>query len=198
MKGLGSILALAMLSGCAAQSKPVTIAQALDALRSQLRSAGAINAGVASPAQFARSVRDAQCESGSADPEVPILAHEITIDLTGTFTANGGFAVGPAITGGPPFGLSGSLTRGQSQGLTLPLTFAALSALPDVMASQRLALFAGLPASAKAAGARVVLADRDVLRRRIRLLIRRFDPAKCVVTSGDTGVFHPMTHRPRP
>ncbi len=195
MTRLALLLVLAPLSACATAVKPITIAQALSALQSQLQEAGAINPNGASPAQFAKSVRTAQCQAASADPEVPILAHDITIDLTGSFTANGGFAVGPAITGGPPFGVSASLTRAQTQGLTLPLSFAALSSLPDVMASQRLALLLDLPMSEKAAGTRGVLAERDVLRRRIRMLIHGFNPARCQAGAPPAGPFQPMTTR---
>src|ERR1700712_13917 len=126
-----------LLAGCASQSRPITIANALHALQGQLQAAGAVSATGAGPARFDAAARSAQCEARVANPEVPILAHEITINLTGSFTANGGFAVGPAITGGPPFGLSGSVVRGQTQALALPLTFAAVSDLPDVVAAQR-------------------------------------------------------------
>lgn len=186
-----------LLAGCASQSRPVTIANALDALQTQLQAAGAVNAAGAGPARFAVAARSAQCEAKIANPEVPILAHEITINLTGSFTANGGFAVGPAITGGPPFGLSASVARGQTQELTLPLTFASLSELPDVMAAQRVLLFAGLPAADRTIEMRRVLAERDDLRRQTTALIAGFDLALC---TGDgiqpAGPWHPMTTHP--
>ena len=187
-----------LLGGCATQSRPITIANALHALQGQLQAAGAVSATGAGPARFAAAARSAQCEAKVANPEVPILTHdEITINLTGSFTANGGFAVGPAITGGPPFGLSASVVRGQTQELTLPLTFASLSELPDVMAAQRVLLFAGLPAAARTTGMRRVLAERDDLRRQTTALITGFDLALC---SGNpiqpAGPWHPMTAHP--
>ena len=190
-------LALALLAGCAPPPPPTTIAEALHALQTQLQAAGAVSATGAGPVRFAQAARDAQCEARAADPEVPILAKEITIDLTGSFTANGGFAVGPAITGGPPFGLSASLARGQTQAVTLPLTFAALSELPDVMVAQRAVLFAALPAGARAAETRRLLVERDALRRQIRTLIARFDPRTCIRTA-PAGPWHPMLARPVP
>ena len=186
------LLALAPLAACATASKPLTIAQALGALQEQLQAAGAISASGATPAQFARSVRLAQCQAGRADPEVPVLAHDITVDLTGGFTSNGGFAVGPAITGGPPFGFSGSLTRAQTQGLTLPLTFAALSSLPDVVASQRLALFSDLPPRARSVAVHRALVARDGLRLRVGRLIRGFDPGLCQAAPAKGGPFQPL------
>ncbi len=185
---------LAMLAGCAAPARPITIAAALHELQGQLRAAGAISAAAAAPSAFAAAVRAAQCEARTADPEVPVLAGEITIDLTGSFTVNGGFAVGPAITGGPPFGLSSSLTRGQTQQLTLPLSFAALSELPDVSAARRLALFSALPQAARARETRRVVAQRDALRARTRRLIAGFDPRACDgAKARPAGPFHPLT-----
>lgn len=196
MRGL-PLAGLALLAGCAAQSKPITIATALHELQSQLQAAGAVSATGAGPVRFAQAARAAQCEARTANPEVPIVAHEITIDLTGTFTANGGFAIGPAITGGPPFGLSSSVTRGQTQGLTLPLTFAALSELPDVVAAQRIVLFSGLPAAARAIETRRVLVDRDGLRLQTQALIAGFDPQACLrAASQPAGPWHPLIARP--
>ena len=189
----------ALLAGCTAAPPSITIAQALHALQTQLQAAGAVSATGAGPVRFAIAARAAQCEAGIANPEVPILAHEITIGLTGSFTANGGFAVGPAITGGPPFGLSGSLTRGETQELTLPLSFSALSELPDVVVAQRAALLTGLPAGERARESRRLLAERDALRRQIGTLIAHFDAKSCDGAAAG-GVFHPMApsaaHRP--
>ncbi|TLU74509.1 hypothetical protein [Lichenicoccus roseus] len=194
MRRLGLPAMLLLLAGCAAQSRPITIAAALDELQSQLQAAGAVSVVGAGPIVFAQAARDAQCRAQAADPELPILTHDITIDLTGSFTATGGFALGPSITGGPPFGLSSSLARGQTQGLTLPLTFAALSELPDVAAAQRVALYAGLPPRARNASIRQVLADRDALRRQTRALIARFDPRRCpAYPASPAGPFHPLS-----
>ena len=190
-------LLVATLAGCAAPSRPITVAAALHELQGQLRAAGAISATGASPEAFAAAVRAAQCEAHAADPEVPVLAGEVTIDLTGSFTVNGGFAVGPAITGGPPFGLSSSLTRGQTQQLTLPLSFAALSELPDVSAARRLALFSALPQAARGVETRRVVVQRDALRAQTRRLIAGFDPGGCDgAAARPAGPFHPMTVRP--
>ncbi len=175
-------LVLALLvpaAGCATQPRPVSIAEALHTLQQELQAAGAVSASGATPERFAAAARAAQCEAGNPDPELPILAHGITIDLTGSFSANGGFAIGPAATGGAPLGISGSLTRGQTQALSLPLTFAALSQLPDVVAAQRTELFSGLPPGARAAGLRRVVRERDDLRARTRSLIAGFDPRAC-------------------
>ncbi|MGI3778335.1 MAG: hypothetical protein ACRYGC_13680 [Janthinobacterium lividum] len=182
-----ALAVLATLGGCAAQSRPVTVAAALHELQAQLQAAGAVSATGAGPARFADAARAAQCEAGEADPVVPVLLREVTVDLSGSFTATGGFAVGPSVAGGAPFGLTGGVSRGQTQGLTLPLAFAALSELPDVIAAQRAALFAGLPEAARRAGLRRVLAGRDALRARIARAIAGFDPAACAGKAAEAG-----------
>ncbi len=179
LAGAGAALALGALAGCAAPSRPVTVAAALHELQAQLQAAGAVSATGAGPVRFESAARAAQCEVRTANPVVPILTHEITVDLTGSFTATGGFAVGPSATGGPPFGLTGGLSRGQTQAITLPLTFAALSELPDVVAAQRATLFTALPDAARRAALRRVLAERDALRAQTRAVIAGYDPAQC-------------------
>ncbi len=174
-----AIALLAALAGCAPAPRPVTVAAALHELQAQLQAAGAVSATGAGPVRFAEVARAAQCEVRTANPVVPILTREITVDLAGSFTATGTFAVGPTATGGPPFGLSGGLTRAQTQALTLPLTFAALSELPDVVAAQRATLFAALPAAARRTALRHVLAERDNLRAQTRALVASYDPARC-------------------
>lgn len=145
----------------------------------QLQAAGAVSATAAGAGQFEAAALAAQCAARTANPAVPFLSHEITVNLTGSFTATGSFAVGPAATGGPPFGLSAGGTRAQTQGLTLPLTFAALSELPDVVTAQRVALYAGLPKAAHDAELNRLVAERDELRRRTQIVIADFNPAKC-------------------
>ncbi len=167
------------MTGCVAASRPITIAQALDELQVQLQAAGAVSATAAGVGQFEAAALAAQCAARTADPAVPFLSHEITVNLTGSFTATGSFAVGPPATGGTAFGVSAGATRAQTQGLTLPLTFAALSELPDVVTAQRVALYAGLPKAARDAELTRLVAERDELRRRIAVVIAGFDVGKC-------------------
>ena len=165
-----------VLAGCAQQSRPVSIGQALQTLQQQLRAAGAVSAVGSDPARFGVAIRAVQCAAQQADPEIPLLAHDLTVDLTGSFSASGGFTVGSAVVG---TSLTGSATRGQTQEIGLPLTFVALSELPASVAAQRLALLALLPARDRGIETARVLADRNELRGRIRGLIASWTPAAC-------------------
>lgn len=171
------VLLLALLpGGCARSSAPVTIGQALGEVQRELGAAGAVSAVGADPARFAAAAHAAQCAAQQADPEVPLLAHDLSLDLTGSFSATGGFTVGSAVVG---LGATASATRGQTQEIVLPLSFVALSEVPAMVASQRLAPLAALPQRDRLAETRPILAERDALRARIGVLIRSWTPASC-------------------
>ena len=165
-----------LLDGCARSSAPITIGQALGEVQRELGAAGAVSAVGADPARFAAAARAAQCAAQQADPEVPLLAHDLSLDLTGSFSATGGFTVGSAVVG---LGATASATRGQTQEIVLPLSFVALSEVPAMVASQRLAPLAALPQRDRIAETRPILAERDALRVRIGTLIRSWTPASC-------------------
>ena len=171
------LLAAGTLAGCAAASRPITIAQALDQLQKQLRDAGAINPGVADASLLEAAARGEQCAAMSADPEVPLLAKDITVTLSGSFTATGGFTVGNAALGS---GLTTSATRGQTQELTLPLTFVALTNLADAIEADRLAtISASMPAAQRRSAASDARRSRDELADRIAALVHSWTPALC-------------------
>ncbi len=176
------------LSGCAPASAPITIGQALGELQRELGAAGAVSAVGSDPARFAAAARAAQCAAMQADPEVPLLAHDLTVDLTGSFSATGGFTVGSSVVGAS---LNAAATRGQTQELVLPLTFVALSEVPAIAAAQRLAPLAGLPAADRTAETRAILRDRNDLRGRTDGLIASWSPAVCGPHPPTGGLFHP-------
>ncbi len=187
MLRLGCAGALA-LSGCAQASAPITVGQALGELQRELAAAGAVSAVGSDPARFAAAVRAAQCGAMQADPEVPLLAHDLTVDLTGSFTASGGFTVGSSVVGAS---LNAAATHGQTQELVLPLTFVALSEVPAIATAQRLAPLAGLPAADRTAETRAILRDRTALRRHTDDLIASWSPAACGPHPSPGGLFQP-------
>lgn len=190
-RALPALLLLPALGGCVRASAPITIAQALRELQQQLLDAGAVSAVGTDPARFAASVHGAQCASGQADPEVPLLSHELEISLSGSFTASGGFSVGPTL---PVSFITGSGSRTQGQQITLPLSFVALSEVPAQSAAQRLAALSALPQAQQKQQAAPILADRDALRARIDALIAGWTPSSCTGTA-PPGLLHPNLRR---
>lgn len=185
------VAVLLILDGCARASAPITIAKALREVQRQLLDAGAVSAVGTDPARFAASVRGAQCASGQADPEVPLLSHELEISLSGSFTATGGFSVGPTL---PVSFITGSGSRTQGQQITLPISFVALSEVPAQSAAQRLAALSALPQAQQQMEAAPILADRDALRTRIAALIAGWTPSACTGTE-QPGLLHPNALR---
>ncbi len=187
-----SLSALLLLGACTQASAPITIAQALTEVQRQLAEAGMVSAVGTDPARFAAVVKQAQCAGKQADPEVPLLAHELEINLTGSFTAGGGFTVGPSPLA---TSLTGNGSRTQGQEITLPLSFVALSEVPAASAAQRLAALSVLPSPEQRTEAAAILADRDVLRTRIAALIASYDPAACTGRDRSPGPFVPNARR---
>lgn len=181
-----------LLAGCARASAPITIGQALAELQRELQAAGAVSAVGSDPARFAQQVLAAQCAAQEADPEVPVLAHDLTVDLSGSFSATGGFTVGSTVVG---TGITASATRGQTQQLTLPLSFVALSEVPAAVAAQRLVPLAALPEASRRMEVTRVLAGRNALRVRIDRLIASWTPASCRGAAAPGGLFHPSLRR---
>lgn len=185
---VGGLLPCLLMGACAHQSAPVSIGQALQEVQRQLGAAGAVSAVGSDAARFAVAAQAAQCAAQEADPEVPLLAHDLTVDLTGSFSATGGFTVGSAVIG---LSLTGNATRGQTQELVLPLSFVALSEVPAAAAAQRLAPLAALPDADRRREVTQVLADRDALRARIAGLIANWSPSSCPGTATSPPLFHP-------
>ena len=183
----GTMLACLLLSGCARASAPITIAQALQEVQHELAGAGAVSAVGSNPTRFAAAARAAQCAAQQANPEVPLMAHDLTLDLTGSFSATGGFTVGSAVVG---LAVTASGTRGQTQELVLPLSFVALSEVPAAVAAQRLAPLAALPDADRKTETALILADRDALRARIAALVAGWTPSVCEAAPSGT-LFHP-------
>ena len=183
------IVAVLPLAACAQQSRPVTIAQALQSLQRELGAAGTVSAVGSDPGRFAAAAHAAQCAARQPDPEIPLLAHDLTLDLTGSFSASGGFTIGSSVVGAA---LTGTATRGQTQELVLPITFVALSELPAAVAGQRLAPLAGLPEADRRAEVARILEERDGLRLRIAGLIAGWTPQSCKDADNSTpGPFQP-------
>lgn len=176
------------------QSAPITIGQALQEVQRELGAAGAVSAVGTDPARFAAAARSAQCGAQQANPEVPLLAQNLTVDLAGSFSATGGFTVGSAAVG---LSATANATRGQTQELQLPLSFVALSEVPAMMAAQRLAPLAALPVADRRAQTARILADRNDLRRRIAGLIASWTPSACAGVPAQAPLLHPnLRHAP--
>lgn len=178
------------LSGCAVHRSKVstTIPQAMAGIQSSLAQAGVVSvshAGDWTPAQdalFVRAVRAAQCGQDRADPVVGTIAGDVTLQLSGQFTQGGQFTVG-AITTAPTFGVQGDATQTRGQTVSLPVSYAPLSSLPDVEMGRQLGYEASMLAQnddARHAEAARLIADREELRGRVQAMIDSWSTAECI------------------
>lgn len=84
-----------------------------------------------------KAIHQAQCISGTSNPLVPVLSGPISIALQGSIQQAGG--VTPTISATPSLALSYTVTQGEQQQVTVPITFVALSGLPNFYMGQNLA-----------------------------------------------------------
>ncbi|MFT8945994.1 MAG: hypothetical protein ABF876_05360 [Acetobacter aceti] len=176
------------LSGCSDQPRiATTIPQAMASIQSSLAQSGAVavpHAGNWTPemdGRFTTAVRGVQCSQHTADPVMGVLAGTITGTLSIQFTAGGQATVG-ALTSMPTVGVeaSGSRTRGQT--LSVPLSYASLSSLPDVEMARELGYETEMLAQnddARHAEAKRLIADREELRGRVQAMIDTWAAAEC-------------------
>ncbi|WP_408886979.1 hypothetical protein [Komagataeibacter oboediens] len=182
------LLAITCLTGCSDQPRvATTIPQAMASIQSSLAQSGAVavpHAGNWTPemdARFTTAVRSVQCSQHTADPVMGVLAGTITGTLSIQFTAGGQATVG-ALTSMPTVGVeaSGSRTRGQT--LSIPLSYASLSSLPDVEMSRQLGYETEMLAQnddARHKEADRLIADREELRGRVQVMIDSWGPVAC-------------------
>ncbi|MBE7730216.1 hypothetical protein [Komagataeibacter sp. FXV3] len=189
MKILMPMLVIAAcLSGCThGRAVQTTIPAAMAGIQSTLARAGAVpisHAGdwtAQQDARFSQTVRAAQCAQQTADPVMGTIAGDVMLQLAGSFTRGGEFSVG-TLTTAPTIGLATDASRTSSQQVSLSLSYAPLSSLPDVEMGRQMgyetALF-GQNDRVRQGEAKRLMADRDALRQVIRILIHSWDAARC-------------------
>ncbi|WP_010508444.1 hypothetical protein [Komagataeibacter europaeus] len=177
------------LSGCAVHPVRVstTIPQAMAGIQSSLAQAGVVSVSHAGDwtedqdALFVRAVRAAQCHQDRADPMVGTIAGDVTLQLSGQFTQGGQFSVG-AITTAPAFGIQGDASRTHGQTVSLPVSYAPLSSMPDVEMERQIGYETEMLAQnddARHAEAVRLISDRDELRGRVQSMIDTWSASEC-------------------
>ncbi|MFT8948515.1 MAG: hypothetical protein ABF876_18740 [Acetobacter aceti] len=177
------------LSGCAVHSAKVstTIPQAMAGIQSSLAQAGVVSVSHAGDwtaeqdARFVQAVRAAQCSQHTSDPVVGTIAGDVTLQLSGSFTQGGQFDVG-AITTAPTFSMGGEASQTRGQMISLPVSYAPLSSMPDVEMGRQLGYETQMLAQndeARHDEAIRLTADREQLRRRVTAMIDNWVPTEC-------------------
>jgi hypothetical protein len=122
------------------------------------------------------SIRRAQCFNNAANPVVPVLVQDFSLEIAGSFSHTGS-ASGGAVTTLPTVDLTYGATIGKTQQLTVPLTFKSLSVLPNLYLAQNLDYLKSVPDEGrKAKLAERIMSTRDLLEKIIDEEVNRFTP----------------------
>ena len=138
MKRFALIFSL-LLSAChLPQIHPggTTIPKAISQLQDDIAHTGAISVTDSlswSPEEtfeFQQDVRKLECQQNRSDPTVVTLMDKIDVMLTGSYSVDGRFNIG-SITSLPSVGGSANTEKSIGQDIKMPLSFIALSQLPN-------------------------------------------------------------------
>ena len=164
-----------------------TIPAAMAAIQSTLAQAGTVSvshaenwtAGQAS--SFARNVHAAQCGQQVADPVVGTISGTVTLQLSGNLTQGGQFTLDTLATI-PTFSLDATASHTSSQQISLPVSYAPLSSLPDVEMARQMdyetALFSQND-TIRQGEARRLTREREALRQVTSRLIGSWQSGDC-------------------
>ncbi|WP_050800564.1 hypothetical protein [Komagataeibacter rhaeticus] len=179
---------IACLSACTHAGRvQTTIPAAMAAIQSTLAQAGAVSVSHAEnwtagqAMSFARAVRAVQCSQQLADPVVGTISGTVTLQLSGNMTTGGQFTLdAPAAV--PTFSLGATASHTSSQQVSLPVSYASLSSLPDVEMARQMGYGTALLGQNDAIRqdeARRLTRTREALRRIITRLIRSWQAGDC-------------------
>lgn len=128
------------------ESTPVGLADALHVLQDQLQGAAPVTLGTidtnAGKEEFAKAAKQAQCADKIANPLMPVITGAISVALQGSITKASAGTLTASLT--PSGAYQYTVTRGQQQQVTVPLTFVPLSGIPNFYLGQNLANLNGL------------------------------------------------------
>lgn len=190
-------LVLAFLcTGC--QSNFVPISVAIKTMEEDFHNVGSVSLSAAALGDqnelkaFRQKVREAQCYYGESDPILAATVKDFSLQLTGTFT-NTAKGTG-SITAVPVAGLELDIAEGQTQQVTVPVTFAPLSDLPRVYMAQQMSYLSNLLSITKqnsAGDVSQVVSDQitDItkntakLGKEINQLVASYQSAQCAAES---------------
>jgi len=184
MKQIAPICLLVALAGCSSLTKPVTIQQALSSIESDLISAKALTISPSTLSNgvemlaFDNAVLGAQCSQDKADPDVPLITESVRISLTGTFSAGATLSI-VGVGGTPTGGISGTVDRGKTQQVSIPVAFVALSEVPTTLEAEHDEDTGKLPAADKAAHEAIESTFAAALASHVNTLIGGFTYSAC-------------------
>jgi len=131
-------------------SRPVPLKLALEIVERDLRDATPVtlsDLGSERRDKVYDVIFYAQCASQTPNPLIPVVTGPISLALQGSIQQAGALAGTASMT--PSLGLTYTVTQGQQQQLTVPITFVSVQGLPNFYMGQNLANLSNLDKSDK-------------------------------------------------
>jgi hypothetical protein len=135
-------------TGCAWEAKasrPVPLNLALATVERDLRDATPVtlsDLGSERRDKVYNVIFYAQCANGTPNPLIPVITGPVSLALQGSIQQAGAATGTASMT--PSLGLTYTVTQGQQQQLTVPITFISVQGLPNFYMGQNLANLANL------------------------------------------------------
>jgi hypothetical protein len=128
------------------ESDPVPLKYALAVVDRDLRNTSPATLGdvesVDGKAKIVAAIKVARCADDSENPLEPVITGAISVALQGSISkAKGGTGT---VSATPSLAYAYTVTKGQQQQVTVPITFVPLKTLPDFYLGQNLANFNGI------------------------------------------------------
>lgn len=138
---------------------------------------------------FDENISELQCQTNSPDPIIPIINNNFTLNVTGSFTKSGQFGISTTQLTKPNISFSGSLSKTDSQQISVPVNFVALSLLPYYEMNKKMSLNQYLYSSNKSDDNIVKNEEQNLIKERndftqhIQFLINSYSKQYCLRTN---------------
>lgn len=190
MRALHTLIPLTLLiSGCTASTPPsISLTHALSAVEKDFTNSHTLPIDhyttwqADSRAKFQNSVVEAQCQQRSSDPLIPTFINPITLNLTGSFTASGNFQISTTALALPGIGLNGNDAHTKAQSVSVAVSIAPLSSLPDIeeqVAVNRAGALLAQNDRNRDAVSQAIISEKTAFSSYIQTLIQGWSPALC-------------------
>lgn len=188
MKLVYTLASFLVLTGCTSVPPSVSLTRAMTSMESDLINNHTLPIDHYTTWQldtklvFQSSVIKAQCQQHISDPLLPTFLNPFSLNLLGSFTASGNFQITTSGLAVPGLGFTGSDSHTKSQSISVSVSIAPLSSLPDIeeqVAVNRAGALLAQNDRNRDATAQAIIAEKSAFSSYIQTLIQGWSPALC-------------------
>lgn len=140
-------------------------------------------------AKFDEIVSEQQCQTKMSNPLISVFNDSFVLTVNGSFTKSGQFGI--AVSSTPSGSLNGSLSKSESQQISVPINFISLSSLPSFEFNKKLNLESVMITGSKSDDVLVkkelsnMISERDKFQNHIQFLINSYNSGFCLKNKFD-------------